>query len=257
MSQYLVTPPIVTRGLVWYTDPGNYQSLPVRNAPGISYLGTSSMNDLSGNNYITPFSSASNFIGNLFYPQYGGYIDYTNGAAYVTSSSTNLTNLSTATWCMWLNIETGSQVIMFKNDNNSSAGWVINQGTTAVNTQYDGIGIQIVAPTNLRAYVTSSLVPTNTWYNLIIAWGGTLTSPIDTKIYFNGVLMPLYYTVNGAGSRTSDASYATIICSSVNSGIVSSGIRTYLGPAMIYNRALSQAEVVQNYNAQKSRFGLT
>ena len=249
---------IVTNGLVWYTDPGNYQSLSVRNPPGVYYSTSGSMNDLSGNNYTSIFTSASIFVGNLLVPNYGGYIDYTLGAAYVTASlATKLNDLSTATWNMWVNLGTGSQVIMFKNDNNGTAGWVINQGTTAVNTNYDGVGIQIMAPTNLRAYVTSSLVPFNTWYNLTVTWGGTLTSTIDTKVYFNGVLMPFYYTVNGSGTRTSDAPYNTVIMSSAGSGIASSGIVGYVGPEMIYNRALSQAEVLQNYNAQKSRFNLS
>jgi hypothetical protein len=35
-----------------------------------------------------------------------------------------------------------------------------------------------------------------------------------------------------------------------------SGGNNYIGPFMLYNRALTSAEVLQNYNAQKSRFGL-
>ena len=83
---------------------------------------------------------------------------------------------------------------------------------------------------------------TNTPYDIVI----TRNSSNTVTLYVNGRSI-------GSGSRDGQFTWATVsrlgsaltLCSVVN-----------ISKLSIYNRALSAQEVLQNYNAQKSRFGL-
>jgi hypothetical protein len=251
MSQHLVTPPIVTSGLVWYTDFAN--SLGYFNSSSFGYL-----KDLSGNgnNIILSGSNASNIpVTN----SYGGWIDFANGYAKGVSGSVipALDNLTSATWNFWLRprpVTPDFGIILGKQDGDISSGWFIRFATSA-SVGYDGLGFNIVAPTDMRAYISTGSYVTASFSNIAVVWDGNFNSPTGSAIYINGIKIPFLYTLAGNGTRTSDAGYPLSIASGY--GAFNSGMSSGLGPTMIYNRALSQAEVVQNYNAHKSRFGLT
>jgi hypothetical protein len=84
----------------------------------------------------------------------------------------------------------------------------------------------------------------NTWYNVVFL----LDTDMRQKIYVNGILdaqgSPVGAFFNG-GTATIQIGVYT---SQYFSGL--------MGICKVYNRALSPQEVLQNYNAQKSRFGL-
>jgi hypothetical protein len=95
-----------------------------------------------------------------------------------------------------------------------------------------------------------SSVPFGTWCNICFT-----ISPTYIQFYLNGV--PQYGT-----SRLNNAS-STIGMNSLSIGrrpIVDSAVNSYINAKIsntqIYNRALSAQEVLQNYNATKSRFNL-
>jgi hypothetical protein len=101
---------------------------------------------------------------------------------------------------------------------------------------------------------TSAVVPINEWSHIVVAYNADNVANNPT-IYINGVA----YTVGGGltesttptSVRESDAGEALQI------GNNDTPSRTFDGQIYglkIYNRALSQAEIKQNYNAQKSRF---
>jgi hypothetical protein len=102
---------------------------------------------------------------------------------------------------------------------------------------------------DLKVVLRGSSVVDNTWYYIVGVW--TKNSG-DMKIYVNGVL----------DAQTTHPNKTTI--TAVNSETI--GIRAdiyypecfqgNIAIAQIYNRALSAEEVLQNYNAQKGRFGL-
>ena len=92
----------------------------------------------------------------------------------------------------------------------------------------------------------STSLTTGTWYNLV----GVQLSSISRKVYINGVL---------DGTKTS--SFGTTPSGSENWMIgQATGVTEFLdgqiANATIYNKALTAAEVLQNYNAHKGRFGL-
>lgn len=94
----------------------------------------------------------------------------------------------------------------------------------------------------------------NTWYNIVVVVEGTSSIPI-VKFYVNGSMVSNQIA---AAIRTSiDTNIDFRIGGSVfgqnNNAEFFYGS---IGCSKLYNRALSATEVLQNYNAQKSRFGL-
>jgi hypothetical protein len=83
------------------------------------------------------------------------------------------------------------------------------------------------------------------WSNVGFTFGSSVLT-----VYLNGVAMPT--TVTGSTANVSSTTEVSI-------GRAYSGDRDlggYVATTDVYNRALSSAEVTQNYNAIKGRFGL-
>ena len=106
----------------------------------------------------------------------------------------------------------------------------------------------LVYGTNYNVRFCSTTYSPNTWYHLV----GTWKSNEAPNVYLNGVLSN--GTLQGAIQttlRNGDANLH-IGLRPISSFPFSGSIPI----ARIYNRALNSREVLQNYNAQKSRFGL-
>jgi hypothetical protein len=254
MSIYKNTPPIVTNGLVWYSDPGN------PNGYYISSSGTTAiLSDFSGTNDSLVVNGTTSYV-----PNYGGYLSYATfyavGGTSYSATATGLAipaidNLGPITWNLWINpLSTDNGVIIGKNDGNSQAGWFCLFGSSTAGVGWDGVGFQIVQSTNVRCAIPKGSYPTGVLVNVCMVWDGNLTTSPGSAIYVNGINVPISYRVNGSGTRTSDAGYPITIGHSYNGSPV--GMSGGMGIAMIYNRQLSAAEVLQNYNAHKSRFNL-
>jgi hypothetical protein len=88
----------------------------------------------------------------------------------------------------------------------------------------------------------------NTWYSIV----GVYNSAISNKntLYVNSVLQSTFST-----SSANFLGNLTMIGRSTF-GAGSAWFNGNIASVQIYNRALSASEIAQNYNAQKSRFGL-
>jgi len=95
--------------------------------------------------------------------------------------------------------------------------------------------------------VVSSAKSFNTWYNLGFTYSGTTLTA-----YINGASIG---TTTFTRQTTSSLYYG--LCSTDITNMGASGPASgRLGNFIFYNRGLSATEVLQNYNAQKGRFGL-
>ena len=94
-------------------------------------------------------------------------------------------------------------------------------------------------------------INTNTWYQISISYDGT-----TMKSYVNGILDINYTWTSGMGYDivNNKVSIGSIYTEPL--GFVSF-FKGNISNSILYNRILSQQEVLQNYNAQKSRFGLS
>ncbi|MEI6582598.1 MAG: SUMF1/EgtB/PvdO family nonheme iron enzyme, partial [Chitinophagia bacterium] len=98
----------------------------------------------------------------------------------------------------------------------------------------------------------AGFIASNTWYNITV----THTSGSNPQIYKNGVLATGYTYYEGNGTYALGTNGNPV---SINADIPRGTIETFngkIGVLMAYARAISAAEVLQNFNAQKARFGL-
>jgi hypothetical protein len=95
--------------------------------------------------------------------------------------------------------------------------------------------------------VVSSAKSFNTWYQLGFTYSGTTLTA-----YINGANIG---TATFTRQTTSSLYYG--LCSTDTTNMGASGSASgRLGNFIFYNRGLNSTEVLQNYNAQKGRFGL-
>jgi len=87
--------------------------------------------------------------------------------------------------------------------------------------------------------------PSGVWYNVALTWDSSSFSSYVNGIYNTSSI----YAASGSTSLFTIGAYT--------SPLGSQGFNGNIGFTQIYNRALTQQEVLQNYNALKSRFGLT
>ena len=218
---------IVTSGLIMNLDAGNTASYP--GTGNIWY-------DLSGNGYNGTLTN-----GPTYNSSNGGSIvidgtnDYINGA----SISSQLTGDITVE--AWIKISTAP----------SDWARVIGTGANPSGNRTFGLWYDISRRLLWQRYGASdpSIYPANvlnynTWYYV-----AATTSSNSHALYVNG---------SSIGTSTASGPWPA---SNENITIGSAvGIHTYLtgniSISRIYNRGLSSTEILQNYNAQKSRYGL-
>lgn len=235
MAVRYAVPPIVTNGLVLYLDAANRQSY----VSGSTTWFDATANGLSGSLVNGPTFSSTN----------GGSIVF-DGIDDSCRSILNSQLSSSFTFSAFTkpnSIPTAA---------NSPVGIVVSEVASYGNywaflglyqskwhwALYDG---------GINPFITSSAIPTTSSWTHIT---GVRDVVADT----------LYFYVNGVLDSTLNDSTTTIPVYSALSvgGQVSQPFgqnRLYNGSvatAQVYNRALTQAEVLQNYNSTKARFGL-
>jgi hypothetical protein len=218
---------IVTDGLVLAYDAAD------RN----SYIsGSTTWRDLSGNNY-----SGSLTNGPTFNSANGGSIVFDGTNDFAQTSTTNFTAQNDFT----ISIFASSSVYTTSN------GIIANKGYWQAGGQGVAIG-NISSPQTVYAYVTtntthteinSGVGPTYNWTNF------TLRRNVNSLNFFANGILKGSGTISGT---VTDLLNYFFIAKYNASNTWNGGISNCL----IYSRALSNTEILQNYNAQKSRFNL-
>ena len=238
-SNYLVTnidyPNIVTSGLTLMLDAGYIPSYP--------RTGTT-WNDLSGNgNNPTLFNSPSyntSKDGNFVFNGTNQYLTIPISSGNYTSGSLCFwvkKNSSTQTICCWSDVANGPMV---------SYAYILY--ITATNTLQGYMYDPTVAPA--QKYINgSTTMTTGNWYNCVFTWQNGAGNTGNFTIYLNG-------ENQGSTALTTAYPYQSLFYIAAQSGIGGGYFNGNIANTYIYNRALSQTEITQNYNAQKTRFGL-
>jgi hypothetical protein len=220
-------PRIVTNGLVLSLDAADQNSY---------VSGSTTWNDLSGNG-----NNGTLVNGPAFSSANGGSFVFNGSNQAVSSSnSTSLNTGNTISAFNWFYVNSTSsyQPIMSKKDVSSNFGWELaNNGSTLRCTLRPSI-------TNSNNIGAGSLSIGN-WY-----YGGFTCDNTTIALYLNRVLVG---TTSISPSITLNNTHALWLAFREDNNYYSGSIAI----AQVYNRALSQAEITQNYNAQKSRFNLT
>lgn len=126
-----------------------------------------------------------------------------------------------------------------------SIGGTLHFGTGTPGTN-DG-GLEAYVPGVYVARTAGGLLQANTWYHVAYTFG--LNNGSDHKFYINGILQ-----------TNTLASAATYTVSGVPKWIGARDSATFyngdLGPVTIYNRVLSNSEIMSNFQSLRGRYGI-
>jgi hypothetical protein len=218
----LYAPRIVTDGLVLCLDAANRKSYP---GSGTAW------NDLSGNNNTGTLTN-----GPTFDSANGGSIVFDGVNDFV---QTTLNSSFTAMTLMGFIKRNGNQV--------NYAGIFFSRGTSVTGLDFysttNNLGYHWNDQSNTYTFVSNLAVPNTTWCMITMS----VTSTAAT-LYVN------------TSSVTNTVSHGTTTINDLKLGqdddTASRFMNGNIATTLLYNRALSAAEVLQNYNATRSRFGI-
>jgi hypothetical protein len=230
---YNFSPKIITDGLLLYLDAANTRSYP---GTGTTW------SDLSrGGNNGTLINGPTFNSGN------GGSVVFDGSNDYVATNYTPTIGTGNITYSVWFKTSTsqtggfigirGSNFIQCILVMCNSIGTAA--GTNLLMSSFDGV-------TN-RVGSTTETYADNKWYNAVMVH----TSSADT-LYINGVLVK---TNTSATQNITVTTNLLIGCNPNNNAPLSGWVfNGNISNTLIYNRALTAAEVLQNFNATKTRF---
>lgn len=229
------SPSIVKNGLVLCLDAKDLKSY---SGSGTTWTDRSGL----GNN--------GTLVNGVGYSDGAMVFDGVDDAVVKTTIANDSLDISSVTCSLWFNsnslpvgsIDTSVSYLISKNLN---AGSVDQQYSIVINsTTIRGSIGGIYTPVT-----TSYNFSNNKWYNIGITYGANIIS-----LYVNGIVL---LTTSQTPNITFKPNFSIGRRSSANDG--STGLFLFDGKisaVSIYNRALSPAEILQNYNATKSRFQL-
>lgn len=240
------------------------------------------LNDLTGNYSYNPYGLEQNVSNYSYNSSLGGYIETTDTTSYAylqaTTNSPSITsNINTTAFTFewvhnsildpvseglfWLRFwayggstyRFGIKAVQFNNYGNTyhlatlnfdDTGTYLSQGTT-YNTVYSSGSTPAVAYSTLN----SNYQTITGWEHLAITRDSFTSSTTNNlKLYRNGVLIKTFTNRNNFDVPMDGSFWA--------GRTLRIGTYGKNGLFKIYNKALSAAEVTQNYNAYKARFGL-
>jgi hypothetical protein len=218
--------PIVTNGLVLNLDAGFTPSYPTTN--------TTWYDVSSGGNNGTLIN------GPTFNSEDGGSIVFDGVDDYIALSKvTSFGSETPHTYSAWIRVTSFGNPYRWIIDNGSNTQGSSLVLTNTKLTYFFSGGRQLIS--------SNSNLVANTWYNVTVVYDSLAAS-----FYINGTF----------DSTKTVGSYFNAATINGSVGVWNSSITTthfFVGRipiAQIYNRALTASEVLQNYNAQKGRFGL-
>ncbi len=230
------SPSIIMDGLVFSIDAGNSRC----------YSGSgNTSNTLVG----TKIGALTNGVGFTNTNNGSFTFDGTNDFIDLTTNLNVGSNFSVFAWIYPGNIDVRNTVVGNSFSNSGTDGWLMATGTNYFgysNTFFIAIG----ADSSYRTAINGSLI-LNAW-NYI---GGTITNGGgNITLYLSGIAVTSY---QGGPMNTNTITYNTQDMAIGRR--VSTQAEYFIGriaQVQIYNRALTEQEVLQNYNATKRRYGL-
>jgi hypothetical protein len=220
---------IIKRGLILHWDASSSNS----------YSGTGTgWYDLTGNMYNGVLTN-----GTTYSSTNGGYFSFDGTDDFVAGlSGTFMNAASTGTFEIWMSTSTISGYGMYGNVGNlliakassSDCGLGFN-GSDKIRFRLNG--------TNLDS---ATSISTNNWYQIVGTWNTS-----GMKIYINGAV-----DATNVNAQTWETSTHATQIGRMYVGNTLGSFYGKIGSVKVYDRLLEAAEILQNYNVQKSRYGL-
>lgn len=212
---------IVTDGLTLRLDASNSTSYPGSGSTWVDLV--------NPQQNITLVNSPTYTSSSPSYFNFNGSNQYGSGSGAVLSSTSYTKQL----W-FYLNSYTVNNLV---SSSNSGHYMFFNNG----NKLYSGHTNWAGFPTN---FPSTSSFDLNTWYNVAL----TFNTTDGMKLYINGSLDSTYTTIKTGLSGNNSVDIASFNAGNLLNGRIS---RVYC-----YNTSISASDVLQNFNTEKSLFGL-
>ena len=216
-----------------YYDPSNLSS----------YSGSGTViNDLSGN-------GLNGTMSNITFTS--PYFSYNGSSSQVSVADNALLEPGGGDWSVefWVNysvIAGSSRILIAKTDGGLAADWGYGLRTGAPGNTFMEIGNGGI--TTVRTPETTLSI--NTWYQVVGVWTNVTSNSLS--LYINGSLI-------GSNSHSFISIKNTIsplYLGSFNGGQFSQWLNGRMGIVRMYNTSLTASQVLQNFNADKSKYGL-
>jgi len=226
---------VASSNLILHYDPSN----------PLSYPGSgTTINNLASNSHPGTMSNIT---------ASANYFTYNGTSSQISVADDAALEPGSGSWSVevWVNQSvTGNDVVLGKFDNGGAAqnvGYSIRTTGAVHYAQYaSGSGSGATLYQNSSNFTATS----NTWYQLVYVWtnGGTKTF----EVFANGVSIgSVAHSVSSVLNTTNP-----LYIGSYNGGEYAQWYDGKIGIVRIYNTALTSAQVLQNYNADKAKYGL-
>ena len=226
-------PSIVTSNLVFWYDPNNSVSYPGTGTTVTNLANTSLAETLTNVTYTSPYFT------------YNG----SNATASVADNALlepGTGDFTLEVWVYYSAITGSSRCIMSKTEGGNAADWSYGLRTQTTGATYMEVG-------NGTTSITSPTftVSTGQWYQIVGVWTNVASNSIE--LYVNGVSQG-----SNSHSFTSvkNSTHALSFGSFDGGATFGQWFNGRMGVSRMYSAALTSAQVLQNYNADKSTYGL-
>lgn len=224
----------VTSNLVLYYDPANTSS----------YAGSGT----TVNSLVSP--NLAGTMSNITYTS--PYFTYNGTSATTSIADTSALepgsgDFTLEAWVYYSVIAGSTRTFVSKTDNGGvSANWSYGLRTLASGSTYMEVGSGSGSTVQSPAFTAS----TGTWYQIVGVWTNVASNSI--ALYVNGASQGS----NAHALASVKNSIRPLYLGSYNGGEYSQWFNGRMGIVRYYNTALTAAQVLQNYNANRSIYGL-
>jgi hypothetical protein len=219
---------IVTDGLIFRVDAGDSASYPGTGATWTDVINGNNGTILNG----TAYNSAQ-----------GGYFEFDGVDDKVDFGQPAILESFPMSIDVWFYSASAGDAIITKGITRQSANlrdWdLFGNGSNLIFAASDGGSYPLI--------LSDTYPSLNTWHHLNVSWDGT-TDVNGAKIYLDGALF-----TQGASASTTYATAHNIFAGGNRTGYYLDG---RISMIKMYDKVLSAAEALQNYNASKDRYGL-
>ena len=240
--------PGIKDGLVFAIDPANKDSWVGPTSDTVNSL--TLYNPISGD-IINDTSGSYGDNESFAFDGVSDYIDFDDHANF---SFGNGTNDSPFSMNAWINPSSNIPNRIINKVGSGGGEYLFTTGTAnrvGLLLLYNGADGSTSNNYTFKCGTTTQVL--NQWQNIVATYDGSGDFN-GINIYYNGVLE------SGATSLTGNYSAMNAKSSPLVVGGAPNWLNDYnngdIGPVLIYNRALSAGEILQNYNRLKGRFGL-